>query len=422
MKVKFLYPILFLFPMIASAQDSTVISLAACLQKAKEHHPYFTDKDRYEQERLLKSRNVNTMWLPQLSLNGQATYQSEAIKVDVPIPGVNIKGSPQDQYKVTLDVNQVLYDGGLAKAQRNITSSGVDIELKQNEADIYKVNEQVSSVYFNLLLLQQSRLVYTNTLNDLKEKELKVASGVKNGILMQADWDNLKIEILKTNQMISDLNTSVANYFDLLNILTGDSLKTSTKLTFTDANLSTADSVRRPELMLFELQQKSLDYSKSLSSTQFKPKFYAFTQLGYGRPGLNMLKDEFSPYYIVGLKMQWNFLDWGKSAREKGTYTLQQEMIGSKRESYLRNVDMNAKSERTKIQQLEEAIKTDQEILELRKGITRQAEKRLDQGVITMSDYLSEYNAEVKAGLQLETHKVQLAYSKVNYLVIKGLL
>ncbi|HEX3006798.1 MAG TPA: TolC family protein [Bacteroidales bacterium] len=404
------------------SQEGTTVSFKECLKKAREYHPYYSDRQRIEQSNELKIKNIQSMWLPQMNLNAQATYQSEATKVNVPIPGVEIPGASLDQYKVTLDVNQVIFDGGASRAQKKLANSSVEADLQQNETDIYKINEQVSNVYFNALLLQVSRNLYKNTLEDLGSKEQKIASGVRNGILIQSDLDNLKVEILKTRQLINEIEFSYSSALRILSELTGDSTVANASLLAPEVNLLNHDTVNRPELKLFDLQKNVLDWSKSISSSQRLPKLYAFSQLGYGRPGLNMLKDEFQSFYIVGLKLQWNIWDWNKTSHEKSMYSIQQDLIDSRKELYLRNLRISETNETTRINQLEDALKTDEEIVKLRKNISLQTEKRLDQGIVTMTDYLTEYNAEIKAGLQFETHKIQLMQSKSNYLIIQGIL
>jgi outer membrane protein TolC len=239
---------------------------------------------------------------------------------------------------------------------------------------------------------------------------------------MQSDLDNLKVEILKTKQLLHEIELAFFNSRWVLSDLTGDSTVMQAEFETPDISWLNADSVNRPELKLFELQKELLDGSKSISSTQRMPKLYAFSQAGYGRPGLNMLNDDFQPYYIVGVKFQWNIWDWNRTSREKSIYSVQQEFIDSKKENYLRSIAINSNNELTRIKQLENALGTDQEILLLRKSITQQSEKRLEQGIITTTDYLSDYNAELKASLQRETHKIQLIHSKANYLIIKGIL
>lgn len=405
-----------------SANAQNGVGLSECLKKAREYHPFYADKQRLDKNRELKISNIKSEWLPQLNLNAQATYQSEGTKIDVPIPNVNISGSPLDQYKVTMDINQVLYDGGMVSARKQLTAATIDADLQQNETDLYKVQEQVTAAFFNSLLLQASLDLYKNTLSDLSAKEQKISSGVQNGILIQSDWDNMKVEILKTRQLLQEIELAKANSLWILSELTGDTSIVLSRLVVPEFSFKAADSLNRPELKLFDLQKEMLDGSKKITSTQRIPKLYAFSQLGYGRPGLNMLKDDFQPYYIVGLKFQWNIWDWNKTSREKSIYSVQQEMVDSRKENYIRNISISGNNELTRIKQLENAISTDEEILALRKSITAQSEKRLDQGVLTMTEYLNDYNAEIKAGLQLETRKIQLIQSEANYLIIKGIL
>ena len=67
-----------------------------------------------------------------------------------------LKPMPQDQYKLTLDINQVIYDGGAIKSARAIEKTDLSINDKQTETDLYKLSGQINTYYFNLLLLEQA--------------------------------------------------------------------------------------------------------------------------------------------------------------------------------------------------------------------------------------------------------------------------
>jgi outer membrane protein TolC len=150
------------------------------------------------------------------------------------------------------------------------------------------------------------------------------------------------------------------------------------------------------------------------------PKLYAFGQLGYGRPGLNMLNNEFDDFYIVGATLKWNFWDWNKTKREKQVYAIQKSMVTTKRENFTKNLSIDLQNRKAAIQKLEEALKRDADIVTLRSGITQIAQSQLNNGVITTSDYLNELNAETQARINLETHKIQLEQAKVSYLLGMG--
>jgi outer membrane protein TolC len=74
------------------------------------------------------------------------------------------------------------------------------------------------------------------------------------------------------------------------------------------------------------------------------------------------------------------------------------------------------------ILRIENLIAADHRIVELRKKVAMTAAARLDQGIITSSEYLIEQNALTKAELNLELHKIQLQQSRLNYISTMGYL
>ncbi len=81
----------------------------------------------------------------------------------------------------------------------------------------------------------------------------------------------------------------------------------------------------RLEYNLFSLQQQKAESLKKLASSRLVPKLWAYGQAGYGRPGFNMLLNEFDDFYIIGAKLSWNFYNWNKTRNEKSILDLQKE-------------------------------------------------------------------------------------------------
>ena len=59
----------------------------------------------------------------------------------------------------------------------------------------------------------------------------------------------------------------------------------------------------RPELNWFDAQGKSLQVQRAALNTRLMPHLGLFVQGAYGNPGLNMLKNEFTPYYVAGVRL-----------------------------------------------------------------------------------------------------------------------
>ena len=92
----------------------------------------------------------------------------------------------KDQYKATLDINQVIYDGGAIRHQRKVEESSSAADIQQVEVDLYKTKEQVNNAYFLLLSLQENRKLLNVTLDDIKDRENMVSSSVQNEVLTPA--------------------------------------------------------------------------------------------------------------------------------------------------------------------------------------------------------------------------------------------
>jgi outer membrane protein TolC len=177
----------------------------------------------------------------------------------------------------------------------------------------------------------------------------------------------------------------------------------------------------RPELDLFGKQSELLDASAELLKKQRNPKLFGFGQAGYGKPGLNMLNSEFDTYYMVGVGFNWNVFDWKNTARQMQILKFQQDIVQSRQESFVRNIDLATDQQNRQIDQLAELLKTDEDLIAVRERITKTSASKLDNGAITMADYIQDLNAETTARLTLETHKIQMKEAWIKLGNIRGI-
>jgi outer membrane protein TolC len=408
--------LVFSFP-VASQTNGLLVTLQYCQDQAIANFPTAKDKALLQTVSSYRINNLDAGRLPQVALNGQASYQSDAISITSPI--INVHQS-KDQYKATLDINQLIYDGGTTRFQKQLENSSYEVDAQQVDVDLYKLKEQVNNVYFLLLILQENRKLLTATMNEISEREKTVSSSVKNGVLTASDLDVLTAERLRTEQQLSEIDINKKASLQILSILMSQTLSDSSGFELPVISVTDTSLIARPEYKWFELQEKRIDDSKQLTQTSLKPKVYAFAQAGYGRPGLNMLDDKFNPFYIVGANMKWTILDWNKNSRERKILDIQKQMVTTRKETFEKNLNMDLQNKLSSIRKLEEALNRDSQIVELRSRVVRASTSKLDNGVITSTDYLTDLNAETIAKINLETHKIQLVQARENYLIAKG--
>jgi outer membrane protein TolC len=334
---------------------------------------------------------------------------------------MNIPSLYQDQYKATLDVSEVIYDGGLTSKQKKLEQVSLQSELQSLETELYKVKDKVNTIYFGIIALQENKKLLLLLKEDIKNKLAKVESGVINGALLQSNADVLKAEIIKIDEEIIELESGIESGFSMLGDYVNTTIPETSILKLPETIVSATDYENaRPEIKSFELLQQKLDVSKSLLDVKLIPKVAGFGELGYGRPGLNMLSNSFDGFYLVGAKVTWTLWDWNQSKNEKQLIDLQSQVLTTQKDLFNQGIKILLEKNISDIKKYQDLLVKDQEIIELRKKITLSAESQLENGTITATEYLTELNAESQAKLNSETHKIQLVKAQVDYLTTKG--
>ncbi len=405
---------------VAVAQNPEVITIEQCIEKAINSYPIINQKDIYTQTSYLNVKNINKDLLPKLNVNAQATYQSEVMDLDIPIPNFTLGELSKDQYRATLDVNQVIYDGGMSSAKKSIEDIDLQVNLKSVDVELYKLKERVSLVYFNIFLLQEKIALLESSSKVIDDKLKVLKSALQNGVVAKSDINELKAEILKIDQQIIDATISKETAIKVLSRLINEEVSSNASLELPDFVITENSEIIRPENELFELNKLKINSIIKTLNSKRRPMLFGFGQVGYGRPGLNPLNDEFDSFYIVGAKLTWNIWDWNKTNTDKKILLLKQDIIQTQKESFEKNINIALESELATIEKYQKLIEKDIEIIELRESITKSYSSKLENGLIIPSDYLKVLNDETEAKINMQFHKILLSKSKINYQTIKG--
>ncbi|NLV18023.1 MAG: TolC family protein [Bacteroidetes bacterium] len=405
-----------------------MITLKECYDRAYTAAVVSAEKEVYNRIWEYKDKNLSRAWLPTLDANGSFTYNSSVMDINdvigaLPVPGIGdmIKPLPNEQYKVTVDINQMIYDGGAIKSARAFERAGLLVNEKQNETDLYKLRSEVNTYYFNILLLERQEDLLQNYLELINKKIIALESAVENGMVPKSDIDVLSSEKLKLEQQISENSIRKTSLIKNLSDLTGYETDTSVQLVVPPINEELTDELFRPELQIFDLRKEQLEESVKQIQSRRIPKAFGFATFGYGNPpGSNFFRDEFAPFYILGAGVKWNILDWNKAKNEKQIVLLQKDLIDGRKKEMKDNLKRMLNAKNAEIKSMKELLETDIELIELRKRITSAAESKYNNGTITATEYLNELNAENQARINYEIHTISLALARVEYMNISG--
>ena len=395
-----------------------VITLQECYELAEINYPLAKQSQLFESQNQLDKDVISKGKLPQLSLDAQATYQSDVI--EVPIPNAGIEPPNKDQYRATLSVNQLIYNGGATDASLNLKSSQLKAKQKQVEVNLYQLKQKINQLYFSVLLTQETKLLLKNKQEQLEAKLKEVKSGITYGILLTASDKVLEAELLKLNQQFLETESNKASLIYTLSSIIGQPLNGSSifQMPFLQTEINT--ELNRPELELFNLKKEEIESTETLISKQNSPKLLGFATGGYGNPGLNMLDNSFQPFYTVGVKLNWNVFDWNSNKKQRESLSINKEIVDSESETFKLNTNIELDQQQKEIAKIEGFISSDLDIINLRKEVLKSADSQLKNGVITSSAYITELTNLYEDENTLLKHTIQLQLAKANYNTIQG--
>ena len=390
-------------------------TLGECQQAAEKNYPLIKQYGLIAKTTQLTVKNVQKAWLPQLTASAQATYQSaitawpERMQTMYQQMGLNMKGLCKDQYKIGVDLQQTIYDGGSISNQRNIAQQEGKVQEAQTEVNLYQVRQRVNEMYFSLLLLNEQIQLNEDVKTLLLSSEKKLSAMVKGGTAATSDLDNVRAERLSVEQQNESLKQQRQMLQRMLSVFCGIEVNNIHK---PEPIQVTSSASNRPEMRLYDSQLKLTEAKEKALDTQLRPKLGLFAQGYYGYPGLNMFEDmmnrKWSLNGIVGIKLSWNVSALYTHKNDKARLSAQREMIENAREVFLFNNKMEEIQQSENISRYQTMIKSDDEIIVLRTNVRKAAESKLAHGIIDVNSLLREISNENAAKTQQTIHEIDM--------------
>lgn len=400
---------LLLFALVGQAQ----ITIEECYRKAQENYPLIKQYDLIEKTKEYNLANASRGYLPQVMLSAKATYQSDVTKMpfdpaQLGMQGIKIPTLSKDQYGVTLEINQMIWDGGEISSQRAIARTGSAVEEKKVEVNIYSINDRVNRIYFGILLtdarIEQNRLLK----KELQRNYDRVYSCMLGGIANSSDLDAVRVDQLKAEQNETALLCTKQAYVEMLSQLIGEEIDATAEFVKPSIMRPSTDAINRPELELYDMQVKNFEAENRRVSSALYPRFGLFITGGYGRPGLDMLKNEFSPYYLAGVRMSWNIGSFYTEKNRRRVIRNNIQSVEAQRETFLFNTRLDIAMKDKSIEKYVEQLKYDDEIIRLKTSIREASEKKMENGTLSGTDLMRDVNAEQMAIQDKILHEMEL--------------
>lgn len=404
---------LLMLPMSALGQ-----TLDECQQAAEKNYPLIQQYGLIEKTTRLTIVNIQKGWLPQVSAQAQATYQSDVtawpneMKTMMSGMGIDMQGLTKDQYRVGIDVQQTIYDGGVIGSQKRIAREQGKVQTAKNEVNIYHVRKRVNEMYFGLLLIDEQIKLNNDLQTMLAGNENKLESMTKRGTAAESDLQSVKAERLNAVQKATELASQKQMLQRMLSTFCGMEVTEVRKPQVKAGGGGVMAENRRPELKALDAQLSVLNAQEKALNAALMPKVGVFAQGFYGYPGMNMFEDmmrhKWSWNGIIGARITWNIGALYTRKNDKAKLQLQRNMTENSREVFLFNNYLDQIQQNEDIVRYQKLMAQDGEIISLRQAVRKAAESKLAHGIIDVNDLVREINQENAACVQQSVHEIEM--------------
>ena len=412
-----------MLPAMAQAQ-----TLEECQRAAEQNYPLIRQYGLIEKTTDLNVANIQKGWLPQVSASAQATLQS-----DVPAfpdefqklyqqMGITMEGLERDQYRVGIDVQQTVYDGGNIKSQKEIARRQGELQSRQNEVTMYNVRRRVNEMYFSLLLIDEQIQLNADLQTVLEGNEKKLAAMLKGGTAAESDWKKVRAERLNVVQQMTGLKSQRTALIRMLSTFCAMEVNRLVKPEIPENTGSTVNL--RPELKTIDAQLRLADAKEKALDATLMPRLGVFAQGYYGYPGYNMFEDmtgrKLSWNGIIGARLTWNIGALYSRKNDKAKLQAERETAEANRERFLLDNKMEQIQQNDNISRFRQLMIDDEEIISLRSSIRKAAESKLAHGIIDVNDLVREINSENKARVEQCIHEIEMLKEIYNLKITTG--
>ncbi|HBN06268.1 MAG TPA: transporter [Bacteroidales bacterium] len=410
--------VILIFALFFCLSSFSQITIEYCQSKAKANYPTFANTFLFEKSSNYSLSNATRTYLPQINFAAKATYQSDVTKIDISLPPplsadfIDFPQMSKEQYQATLELSQIIWDGGYTFNKRKEIKAELESQKANLEVELYSLRDRIANLYFGILSIKEQKSLTLLMKSELERNVNQVKAFTETGLANESDLDLLSVEKLNIEQRLLEIELLEKSYIKMLSLMMGEELSVETK--FVEPNLKSSklsSANLRPELQAMDNQIKLLDAKKKMINVGSMPQIAAFAQGGYGKPALNMFNQDPDFFSILGLRLNWNIGSFYTKSNNSHQIEINKQLLESNKNAFLFNTNIQIEGQLTEIERLEKLLESDKQIIVLREKIKETSKYKMENGVMSVSDYIKEVNATDLSKQNEILHRIQLLMS-----------
>ena len=283
--------LLLLFYSLSISGYMQSLTIEQCYALARQNYPLIKQYDLIEKSRTYNLAYAAKSYLPQLSLQARASWQSDITEFPEEFNNIldrmgvdGIEFPSKDQYRIVLELYQNIWDGGLTTSKQKSIKAQSEIEKQNMEVSLYALYQQINQLYFGILLLEEQLKQNELFMKELNRNYQCIEKFIDNGLANSSDLNKIKVEILMREQTKSEMTYNRKAYVLMLSLLIGQNINEETRLEKPESSVELKEEINRPELKRYDAQLKLNDIQQKATLAKGMPRIGLFAQGAYANP------------------------------------------------------------------------------------------------------------------------------------------
>jgi len=161
----------------------------------------------------------------------------------------------------------------------------------------------------------------------------------------------------------------------------------------------------RPELIALDHAGAQIDEMRKALRYRHFPSLFGMAGLRYGRPGLNMGRDQYMGYGLLGLQLKWNLFDGFKTKAQGALLQRRLDLIDIERTRQIETIERTFERAKRQVNDAAERLAACEAAREAAGALTGDLKNSLAAGTATNADYLNALANQAQAELLVEHAK-----------------
>jgi outer membrane protein len=411
------------------------VTVEDCVRMALETNPALKTAEAERDASRAEAKQARTTLLPSLDFSGSYRRQSVVPEINIapvtlpfggtfsPFPGGMRLGSLETT-DFRLTVSQPIFTGfrlteRKRAAEAQSQSKSHEADAKRNEI-VYRVEAAYAGALNALEWLEIAR-----TARDQIEVHRRDADSFLRQGLARPD------EVLKADVKLSEADLAVVQAEHAVRLSRivlaneiGRPLSEETGLAPMDSTQSETVSIEnsvalgianRPELKALQAAQKAGISAKKAAKGTYWPSLAAFGTAGYGKPGLDFIKQDWMDYWLAGVSVEWNLWNWGRTSASVRQAESKWEAVTQQAFQVRNAVILDIQQACLKRNEAEQKLALNRKMADQTETLFRVTENRFKQGQASNTEYFDAQSDFTRVRLGLAQAKTDLALAKANW-------